>query len=344
MPPDSTSGRKVGRTGAGHHSSVLPSAAMEYRRLGGSGLKVSEISLGSWLTLGSSVDREATRAIVTRAYDVGINFFDTADVYARGAAESALGAALVGISRHSIVLATKCFFPMSETPNDRGLSRKHIVESVEGSLQRLGTEYLDLHQCHRADPETPIEETVRAYEDLVRQGKVLYWGVSEWGSEDIVTACRIADARNGYRPVSNQPQYNIFRRGIERKLLRVCEDEGVGQVVFSPLAQGVLTGKYSGGNVPGGTRAGDDQRNQFMTDFMKAECLGQVDQLGPLADELGLTLAQLALAWCLRQSNVSSVIVGATRAEQIEANAKAAGVKLPEEIIGKVDSLTSEAR
>jgi len=305
---------------------------------------VSEVALGSWLTLGSSVDREATRVIVGRAYDLGVNFFDTADVYARGDAEAALGAALAEIPRHCIVLATKCFFPMSEAPNDRGLSRKHIVESVEGSLRRLGTDYLDLHQCHRADPETPIEETVRAYDDLVRQGKILYWGVSEWTSDDIVTACRTADARNGYRPVSNQPQYNIFRRGIERKHLRVCEDEGVGQVVFSPLAQGVLTGKYSGGSVPGGTRAGDDQRNQFMTDFMKAECLQQVDQLAPLADELGLSLAQLALAWCLRESNVSSVIVGATRVAQIEDNAGAAGVILPEEIIGKIDAVTSEAR
>jgi len=317
---------------------------MEYRRLGGSGLKVSEVALGSWLTLGSSVDREATRVIVARAYDLGINFFDTADVYARGDAEEALGAALAGIPRRYIVLATKCFFPMSEVPNDRGLSRKHIVESVEGSLRRLGTDYLDLHQCHRADPETPIEETVRAYEDLVRQGKILYWGVSEWTSNDIAQACHTADERNAYRPVSNQPQYNIFRRSIERKHLRVCEENGVGQVVFSPLAQGVLTGKYSGGAVPSGTRAGDDQRNQFMTDFLKPQCVQQVDQLAPLAAELGISLAQMALAWCLRQSNVSSVIVGATRVAQIEDNAKAAGVKLPEEIIAKIDALTTEAR
>ncbi|MEE2678398.1 MAG: aldo/keto reductase family protein [Myxococcota bacterium] len=317
---------------------------MEYRRLGGSGLRVSEVSLGSWLTLGSSVDREATRKIVEHAYDLGINFFDTADIYAKGEAEETLGAALRGIPRPYIVLATKCFFPLSNDPNDKGLSRKHIFESVEQSLRRLGTDYLDLHQCHRPDPETPIEETVCAYEDLVRQGKLLYWGVSEWTSEDIVTACRIADARNAYRPVSNQPQYNIFRRGIERKHLRVCEDAGVGQIVFSPLAQGVLTGKYSGGTIPSGTRAGDEERNRFMGDFLKPQCVAQVDQLKPLADELGINLAQLALAWCLRHPNVSSVIVGATRPEQIEDNAAAAGFRLPEEIVQRIDALTSEAR
>lgn len=317
---------------------------MEYRRLGGSGLQVSEISLGSWLTLGSSVDREATRKIVERAYDLGVNFFDTADIYAKGDAEESLGAAIRAISRPYIVLATKCFFPMSNDPNDKGLSRKHIFESVERSLQRLGTDYLDLHQCHRPDPGTPIEETVGAYEDLVRQGKLLYWGVSEWTSEDILTACQIADARNAYRPVSNQPQYNIFRRGIERKHLRACEDAGVGQIVFSPLAQGVLTGKYSGGAIPSGTRAGDEERNLFMGDFLKPQCVAQVDQLKPLADELGISMAQLSLAWCLRHPNVSSVIVGATRLEQIEDNAGAAGIELPAEIVQKIDSLTSEAR
>ena len=317
---------------------------MKYRSLGRSGLKVSEVSLGSWLTLGSSVDREATREIVERAYDLGVNFFDTADVYAKGDAEEALGAALEGIPRRYVVIATKCFFPMSEAPNDRGLSRKHIVESVEGSLRRLGTDYLDLHQCHRPDPETAIEETVRAYEDLIRQGKVLYWGVSEWTSSDIVKACRTADERNAYRPVSNQPQYNLFRRSIEREHLEVCEREGVGQVVFSPLAQGVLTGKYSGGTIPSGTRAGDELRNQFMTDFLEPKRVKQVDQIKPLADELGISLAQLALAWCLRKSNVSSVIVGATRVSQIEDNAKAAGVKLPQEIVARLDALTTQAR
>jgi voltage-dependent potassium channel beta subunit len=312
---------------------------MEHRRLGRSGLRVSEISLGSWLTLGSSVDREGTRELVHRAFDLGIDFFDTADVYANGAGEEALGFALGGIPRPYVVIATKAFFPMSERPNDRGLSRKHLFESVEGSLRRLGTDYLDLHQCHRMDPTTPIEETVCAYEDLIRQGKILYWGVSEWGAAGIVDACRIADRRAAYRPVSNQPQYSILRRQIEAQVLPTCEREGIGQIVFSPLAQGVLTGKYSGGALPPGTRAADSFRNQFMRAYLEPGTLARVDALRPIAAELGLTLAQLALAWCLRQPGVSSVIVGATRAEQLEDNAKASGVAIPPELAARIDAI-----
>jgi voltage-dependent potassium channel beta subunit len=312
---------------------------MEYRNLGRSGLQVSEIALGSWLTFGSSVDREGTRDIVQRAYDLGINFFDSADVYSNGAAEEALGYALQGIPRRYLVIATKCFFPMSEHPNDRGLSRKHIVESVEGSLRRLGTDYVDLIQCHRPDPGTPIEETVCAFEDLVRQGKILYWGVSEWRAEQIVDACRVADRRHAYRPVSNQPQYSIIRRGIERAVLPTCEREGVGQVVFSPLAQGALTGKYSGGSRPIGTRAADPQRNAFMNAFLEPAELARVDALRPVADALGLSMAQLALAWCLRTRGVSSVIVGVTRAPQLEENAKASGVRLPAEALARIDEI-----
>jgi voltage-dependent potassium channel beta subunit len=312
---------------------------MEYRNLGRSGLQVSEIALGSWLTFGSSVDREGTRDIVQRAYDLGINFFDSADVYSNGAAEEALGYALQGIPRRYLVIATKCFFPMSEHPNDRGLSRKHIVESVEGSLRRLGTDYVDLIQCHRPDPGTPIEETVCAFEDLVRQGKILYWGVSEWRAEQIVDACRVADRRHAYRPISNQPQYSIIRRGIERAVLPTCEREGVGQVVFSPLAQGALTGKYSGGSRPIGTRAADPQRNAFMNAFLEPAELARVDALRPVADALGLSMAQLALAWCLRTRGVSSVIVGVTRAPQLEENAKASGVRLPAEALARIDEI-----
>ena len=194
---------------------------MRIRNLGRSGLKVSEIGLGTWLTLGSKIDSGETRRLVEVAFDLGIHFFDTADVYATGGAEEALGRALRALPRCQIVLATKCFFPMSDGPNDRGLSRKHVIESVEASLRRLGTDYLDLHQCHRADPDTPIEETVRAYEDLIRQGKVLYWGVSEWGAEEIAHACRAADETGGYRPISNQPNYSIMRREIEREVLTV---------------------------------------------------------------------------------------------------------------------------
>ncbi len=300
---------------------------------------MSEISLGSWLTLGSSVDREATRELVHRAFDLGIDCFDSADVYANGAGEEALGHALRGIPRPYVVIATKAFFPMSERPNDRGLSRKHLFESVEGSLRRLGTDYLDLHQCHRMDPSTPIEETVCAYEDLIRQGKVLYWGVSEWDPAQILEACRSADARRAYRPISNQPQYSILRRQIEARVLPTCEREGLGQLVFSPLAQGVLTGKYSGGALPTGTRAADSFRNQFMRAYLEPGTLDRVEALRPLAAELGLSLAQLALAWCLRSPAVASVIVGATRAEQLEENAKAAGVVLPPEIVAQIDAI-----
>ncbi len=312
---------------------------MEYRRLGASGLQVSEISLGSWLTFGSSVDGERTAEIVHRAYDQGINLFDTADVYANGAAEEALGHALRSIPRRYVVIATKAFFPMSEHPNDRGLSRKHLFESVEASLRRLGTDYIDIHQCHRADPHTPIEETVCAYGDLIRQGKVLYWGVSEWSDAQIVDACRTAGARQAYRPSSNQPQYSMIRRGIERKVMPACEREGVGQIVFSPLAQGVLTGKYAKGKRPSGSRAADAERNLFMNAFLEPDVLGRVESLRGLADELGLSMAQLALAWCLRKPNVASVIVGATRSEQLDENAKAAGRKLPAEAEARIDEL-----
>ena len=313
--------------------------SMEYRNLGRSGLSVSEISLGSWLTFGSSIDREGTRELVHKAYDLGINLFDTADVYSNGQGEEALGYALQGIPRHYVVIASKCFFPMSEHPNDRGLSRKHIVESVEGSLRRLGTDYVDLLQCHRPDPTTPIEETVRAFEDLIRQGKVLYWGVSEWRAAHVVDACRIADRHDAYRPISNQPQYNLVRRGIEREVLPVCDREGLGQIVFSPLAQGALTGKYSGGKRPEGTRASDPQRNVFMDDFLTDAQLARIDALRPLADELGLSMAQLALAWCLRKPGVASVIVGVTRASQLEDNAKASGRSLPAEALAQIDEL-----
>jgi len=312
---------------------------MEYRTLGRSGLRVSEIALGSWLTFGSSVNAPSTREVVRAAYDLGINFFDTADVYARGAAEEALCEAIRDLPRPYLVIATKAFFPMSDRPNDRGLSRKHLVESVEASLRRLGTDYLDLHQCHRPDPSVPVEETVRAYEDLIRQGKLLYWGVSEWRAAQIVDACRSADAHRAYRPISNQPEYSLLQRKIEREVIPVCAREGLGQVVWSPLAQGVLTGKYAGGAAPAGTRAADTERSSFMQRFLRPEILSRVEQLRPFADELGVSLAQLALAWCLRQPNVSSVIVGATSVRQIEENAKASGVRIAPEMAEKIDAL-----
>lgn len=300
---------------------------------------MSEIGVGSWLTLGSRVDIAGTRRIVQRAFDLGVNFFDTADVYANGSAEEALGNALAEIPRRHVVIATKAFFPVSERPNDAGLSRKHLFESVESSLRRLGTDYLDLHQCHRPDPNTPLEETVCAYEDLIREGKLLYWGVSEWRAGQVVEACRVADQRHAYRPISNQPQYSIMRRGIERRVLPTCERNGVGQVVFSPLGQGVLSGKYSGGERPADSRAIDDKRNHFMNAYLEPAEVAKVDRLAPLARELRLSLPQLALAWCLRQANVASAIVGVTKLDQLEDNVAASGVQLPKDCLDRIDAI-----
>jgi len=312
---------------------------MQTRRLGRSGLQVSEIALGSWLTLGSRVDYEQTAKLVRHAFDLGINFFDSADVYAQGEAEVALGKALSGIPRHHVVVATKCFFAMSDHPNDQGLSRKHVVESVEGSLRRLGTDYIDLHQCHRSDPDTPIEETVRAYEDLIRQGKLLYWGLSQWSADEIREACAIADHTGGYRPISSQPEYSIIRRAIEAEILPACEAEGLGQIVFSPLGQGVLTGKYSAGERPESSRAGDAKRNRWMDEYLDPELVDRVDRLRPLAEREGLSLAQLALAWCLQRPGVSSALIGATRPEQIEENVAAAGARLSEASLARIDEI-----
>jgi voltage-dependent potassium channel beta subunit len=312
---------------------------MQYRQLGRSGLRVSEISLGSWLTYGATVDVAAATRIVASALNLGINVFDTADVYANGAAEESLREALRGVARHKVVIATKAFFPMSDDVNDRGLSRKHLFESVEASLRRLGTDYVDLHQCHRADDSVPMDETVRAYEDLIRAGKVLYWGVSEWSAKQITDAVRTAESWGGYGPISNQPQYSMLRRGIEKKLIRSCKREGIGQIVWSPMAQGVLTGKYATGVRPEGTRAAHPFQSRFMEAFLTEEVLARVEQLRPLAASLDLTMSQLALAWCLRQPNVASAIVGATTPAQIEENAKASGVTLPPEALEKIDEL-----
>src|SRR5918995_4959171 len=274
---------------------------MEYRRLGGSGGKVSEISLGSWLTYGGSVAEEQATACINRAYEIGINFFDTANVYRHGAAEEIVGRALKKFDRDSYFLATKVYFPMGEGPNDSGLSRKHITEQCHASLRRLGVEYVDLYQCHRYDEGTPIEETLRALEDLVRQGKVLYVGVSEWTADQIADALLLAKEMNLDRIVSNQPRYNMIQRQIEPEIIPLCEREGVGQVVFSPLAQGVLTGKYRPGEAPErGTRAADPESNRFMQQLMNEEVLSAVERLRPVASEAGLSLSQLALAWVLR--------------------------------------------
>ena len=313
---------------------------MQYRKLGKYGIKVSEVALGGWLTHGRTLDDTTTSDIVHKAFELGVNFFDTADVYNAGEAEKSLAVAIKGMKREDLVLATKCFFPMSERPNDRGLSRKHIVESVHASLKRMQVDYVDLFQFHRHDPEVPYEETVRAVDDLVRQGKVLYWGVSMWPGQAISQVCQTAKEWGCTLPVSNQPVYNMLQREIEADVIPASEAAGLGQVVFSPLAQGILTGKYlPGQEPPAGTRAADDKSNMFMTSQMDDATLTKVQQLKPLADECGCTLAQLALAWCLRKSNVSSVIVGATSSAQIENNAAASGLEISDLAWKTADSI-----
>lgn len=312
---------------------------MRYRRLGRSGTRVSEVILGSWLTFGSSVDEDATAACVKAALEVGLQTFDTADVYALGAAERALGRALVGVPRKDVVLATKCFWPVGDGPNDRGLSRKHVVESCHASLARLRTDYVDLFQCHRHDPEVPLEETVRALEDLVRQGKTLAWGVSVWSGAQIREALQLARSVGGYGPVSNQPPYSLLERGIEAEVLPTCLELGVGQIVFSPLAQGALTGKYVGGARPPGSRAVDDKRNRFLGPYLTREADERVKRFVALAAEAATTPARLALAWLLARPGVDAVIVGATRPEQVRENAGACDVRLDPSLAARVDAL-----
>lgn len=297
---------------------------MQYRSVGRYGLKVSAIGLGGWLTHGRTVAGDALHRLVRVAFDNGINFFDTADVYAKGEAERALGQAIQGIRREDLVIATKCFWPMSDGVNDRGLSRKHIFESVHASLKRLQMEYIDLFQFHRYDVGTPVEESVRAIDDLIRQGKVLYWGVSEWSAAQIRDACHTAREIGANPPISDQPLYNLLERSIEAEVLPVCASEGMGVLAFSPLAQGVLTGKYRPGvKPPEDSRAADESAAQFMTKYLQTEVLDAVGRLEVLAGEAACSLAQFALAWCLRRPEVSAVIVGATREEQLMENLRA---------------------
>jgi voltage-dependent potassium channel beta subunit len=306
---------------------------VNYRKLGKYGIRVSEVALGGWLTHGRSLKDETTEQIVKKAFDLGINFFDTADVYNAGEAEISLAKAIKEFRRDDLVIGTKCFFPFSEGINDRGLSRKHIFESVHHSLKRLRMDYIDIMQFHRYDPDTPTEETVRAIDDLIRQGKVLYWGVSEWPSSRIAQACHVAKELGCCLPASNQPRYNMLDRKIEDRVIPICEEYGLGQVVFSPLAQGVLTGKYlPGKDAPKGSRGADAKSNMFMGGDLADENLMKVQKLAELAAKQECTVGQLALAWCLRKSNVSSVIVGATSTAQIEENAGASGLKLTTDI------------
>jgi aryl-alcohol dehydrogenase-like predicted oxidoreductase len=313
---------------------------MEYRHLGRSGLKISEIAYGNWITHGSQVEEDAARACVAAALDAGVTTFDTADVYAGTKAEEVLGRALHGIRRESLEIFTKVYWPTGPGQNDRGLSRKHIMESAHASLRRLQTDYVDLYQAHRFDHETPLEETMRAFDDLVRQGKALYIGVSEWRAEEIAAALRIAADLGLDRIVSNQPEYNMAWRVIESEVVPLCEKEGIGQVCFSPIAQGVLTGKYLPGQAPpAGSRATDERGGGFMTDLLTEDLLTRVQQLKPLAAEAGLSMAQLAVAWVLQNPNVSAAIVGATRPEQVRDNVGASGVRLDADLLAKIDEV-----
>jgi aryl-alcohol dehydrogenase-like predicted oxidoreductase len=312
---------------------------VKYRRLGGSGVRVSEVALGSWLTFGASVDQETTTRCTRKALDLGINFLDTADVYMRGEAERALGRALEGVPRRGVFLATKCFWPTGDGPNDRGLSRKHVFEALHESLGNLRTGYVDLFQCHRYDPETPVPEVVRAMGDLIAQGKVLYWGVSCWTGAQIADACRTADLLGMPRPVSNQPPYSLMDRAIETEVVPVSLREGIGQVVFSPLAQGVLTGKYRGGRIPKGSRGADAQRGTWMKRYLDEASIRRADTFAELAREAGVPPARLALAWVLRQPGISSAIFGATRVEQVEENAAAAEFEIGADLLGHLDGI-----
>jgi aryl-alcohol dehydrogenase-like predicted oxidoreductase len=313
---------------------------MEHRHLGRSGLMVSEIAYGNWITHGSQVEEDAARACVAAALDEGITTFDTADVYARTRAEEVLGRALQGIRRESVEICTKVYWPTGDGPNDRGLSRKHVFEAVHGSLRRLRTDYLDLYQAHRYDHETPLEETLRIFNDLVRQGKVLYVGVSEWRAEQIADALRIADQLGLDRIVSNQPQYNMIWRVIESEIIPLSQKEGIGQLVWSPIAQGVLTGKYRPDQAPpAGSRATDPSGSGFIQGYLTDDLLTRVERLRAVADEAGLSLAQLAVAWPLQHQNVSAAIIGATRPEQVRENVKASGVKLDAAVLRRIDEV-----
>ncbi len=318
---------------------------MEFRHLGNSGLMVSEIAYGNWITHGSQVEEDTAKACVRAALDAGITTFDTADAYAHGKAEEVLGRALKGERRDGLEIFSKVFWPMSDGKNDRGLSRKHIIRSAEDSLRRIGTDYLDLYQAHRFDNTTPLEETLRAFDDLVRQGKVLYVGVSEWRAHEIEKALEIADQMGFDRLVSNQPQYNMLWRVIESEVVPLSEREGLGQIVWSPIAGGLLTGKYKPGQeAPAGSRAVDPKSKHYIEGRVSdQELLERIQRLQPLADESGLSLAQLSVAWVLQNQNVSTAIIGASRPDQVHDNVKAVGVELGSDLLDRIDEILGES-
>ena len=307
---------------------------MRFRKLGSSDIEVSEISLGSWLTYSGGVEREQARACVEAAFDAGINFIDTANIYGRGASETLLGEVLSGHGRSSYVLATKVFFPMSDT--DRGLSAAQIHKQIDASLRRLQTDYVDLYQCHRYDDQTPLQETMTALTEVVRAGKARYIGFSEWPVERIDESLALPDVE---RWVSSQPQYSMIWRAPEAEVIPLCTQEGISQIVWSPLGQGVLTGKYLPGEpLPSDSRAASEEMSAFIDRLLAPPVLEAVQRLRPVAEEAGLTMAQLALAWVLREPNVASAIVGASRPEQVHANASASGIELSTDTLAAIDT------
>ncbi|MEB3031314.1 aldo/keto reductase family protein [[Mycobacterium] nativiensis] len=320
---------------------------MEFRYLGNSGLQISEITYGNWLTHGSQVENDVATECVHAALDAGITTFDTADVYANGRAEKVLGAALKGHRRAALEIFTKVYWPIGPAPlgkNDTGLSRKHMMEAIDGSLRRLQTDYVDLYQAHRYDSFTPLEETMQAFADIVRAGKALYIGVSEWSPEQIRRAHELA-GQLGISLISSQPQYSMLWRVIEPEVVPTCRELGLGQIVWSPMAQGVLSGKYLPGQPPpAGSRATDEKGGaNFIKRFMTDDVLIRVQQLAPIAAELGLTTAQLAIAWVLQNDNVAAALVGASRPEQVAENVKAAGVRIPAELLARIDQVLGDA-
>ncbi len=313
---------------------------MKYRRVGTSGLKVSEIAYGSWMTFSNQVELENAQDIIRRAFELGINYFDTADVYEDGSAETLLGQILPEYSRRSYVVATKVFFPRTEAETDKGLSRKHIMDSILESLDRLNLDYVDLYYCHRYDDETPLEETARAMNDIVSLGLTTYWGVSEWPAEKLSEINILCETRGWVKPIVNQPLYNLIARGIEKEVVPACKTNGFGIANYCPLAQGILTGKYSGGKIPEGSRGSNDAINIFMgNELNDTALLNRVDALKEIADSYDLTIAQLSLAWVLQNPAISCVINGASSVKQLEENVKASGIVIKPEDLAAIEKL-----
>ncbi|MCK5675925.1 MAG: aldo/keto reductase family protein [Verrucomicrobia bacterium] len=313
---------------------------MKYRRVGTTGLKVSEIAYGSWMTFANQVELDSARAIIQKAFELGINHFDTADIYANGEAETLLGQILPEYDRATYVLATKCFGPMSDHESNKGLSRKHLIDSIHKSLERLNLDYIDLLYCHRYDEETPLEETLRAMNDIVTGGLTTYWGVSEWSAAQIDEAVTVCEKHGWAKPVVDQPLYNLIARDIEKEVIPVVDKHGMGIANYCPLAQGVLTGKYSGGKIPEGSRGSNNAINTFMNNELgNMELLNRIDSLGEIAKKYDLTIAQLSIAWILQNQSISCVLSGASSVEQLESNAKASGVDLKAEDMAAIEVL-----